>query len=214
MHAATGSKSPSGSSPDRLRYNCALVHGAREEVAFSDADILHPAHLTTCPGTCPHRSSIIRSPVRKKRCLRLDLVLSECPRLTGASVHSIIQLCNNQRRRYVDIDYRTDGSKITTSPTPIREALHENIAWACRCRARIAARASLSLRVPACLLALPLSTCVVCPELLPVRALATPPHCSRFSVGQISLSLPLWSGRYAYADMLALVDVCGNPQIV
>ena len=95
VHAATGSKSPSGSSPDRLRYNCALVHGVREEVALSDADILHPAHLTTCPGTCPHRSSIIRSPVRKKRCLRLDLLLSECPRLTVASVHSIIQVCNH-----------------------------------------------------------------------------------------------------------------------
>ena len=47
VRATTGSKSPSGSSPDRLRYNCALVHGAREEVALSDADILHPAHLSS-----------------------------------------------------------------------------------------------------------------------------------------------------------------------
>ena len=51
VHAATGSKSPSGSSPERVRYNCALVHGAREEVVAMP-DKLHPAHLSS------HRSLI------------------------------------------------------------------------------------------------------------------------------------------------------------
>lgn len=214
MHAATGSKSPSGSSPDRLRYNCALVHGAREEVAFSDADILHPAHLTTCPGTCPHRSSIIRSPVRKKRCLRLDLVLCECPRLTVASVHSLIQLCNNQRRRYVDIEiisYPTGGARsphhLHQYAKPYTRTLHGRVDVE---RVLLRERRSRYVYLLACLLYR--SRRVSCvPSSCPCE-LSRLPHTVRASrLVRFPFSLPLWSGRYAYAR----TGRCGGiPQIV